>query len=377
MWLTNEMKDQFQIYDTDSHKIMKPNLDAYMYFPTNQEVTEFDDKNPYVSNRKIFEGSVQYNFFEETKLKELKESIHKLNKKKPKTNSPIFNANIPDSKLLRFLQAASFDIRNALEMITNHLEWKKLLDINKISDKTKEILNIGLIYIHGRDCRYRPIINISAKMFEKYKNVYTFLEIKIAIIYLLEYILEHLLIPGQVENWDVIIDCNDVYITSIPTEIQEIISELQNNYPCRLFILYLVNLSGNLDFLWSSIKPLINGITGNKMKLLKISNTKEIFTYINPLHVERKLGGKAADLTQIYFPGFILGQDNLLEGEKKSNILIDIESYKKLVKSKTKVAHCSYLDTMPEVVESDADDESDKDSLDSGKESGDSENNSI
>ena len=194
---------------------------------------------------------------------------NKLNKKKSKTHSPKLNS-IPDSTMLRFLQAASFDITNALEMITNHLEWKKQLDLNKISEKTKEILNIGLIYIHGRDCRFRPIINISAKMFEKYKNVYNFLEIKIAIIYLLEYILENLLIPGQVENWDVIIDCKDVYITSIPAEIQGIISELQNNYPCRLFILYLVNLSGNLDFLWSSIKPLINGITGKKMKLLKI-----------------------------------------------------------------------------------------------------------
>jgi hypothetical protein len=360
-WPTNEIKMEFERNDTDSHKKMKPFLEAFMYFPTNQEIIEFDERNPNASNRKIFEGSVQYNFFEETKLKELKEAIEKFNKKQAKSCSPKLSP-LKDGEMLRFLQASYFDITKTLEMITNHIEWKKTIAFQKVSDKTIEILNIGLIYIHGRDCRFRPIINISAKTFEKYKNIYSFSEIEMAFIYLMEYILENLLIPGQVENWDVIIDCKDVYITSIPAELQSIISHLQNNYPCRLFILYIVNISANLDFLWGSIKPLLDGVTGKKFKLLKSSTTKEIFTYINPFHIERKLGGKAADLNQRFFPGYVPGHDSILEGEKKSNILLDFESYKKLVKSKTKIAHCPYLDTIPEFVESDADDESDKDS---------------
>jgi len=359
IFLTLEMKNEFENFHTDSHKNLKPSLDAYMYFPSKEEVIEFDENNPRESYRRIFDGSIQFNYFEETILKDLKEFIEKFNKKQLKKNLP----KLPDLKnneLLRFLYSSKFDLPKAIDLTVTNSDWRKVSLPCKLTNKMMEILNIGLIYIHGRDCRFRPIINISCKVFENHKEVYALKEIESATIYLLEYIKDFLFIPGQVENWTVVIDLKDVYLTSVPNELQKIITLLQINYPCRLFMLYIINISGNLDFLWSSIKPLLSVNTQRKIKLLKSSNLHEVFTFINPLHLEQKLGGRANNMTSIFFPGYIPNHECLLQGEKKSNIILDYDSYKNLLKTKTKVAICPILETLSENNESDADSDSDE-----------------
>jgi hypothetical protein len=367
--LSLEMKNEFENFHTERHRNLKPSLDAYMYFPPKEEIIEFDENNPKESYRRIFDGSIQYNYFEEAKLKDLKDFIEKFNKKQLKKNLQ----KLPDlnnNELLRFLYSTNFDFPKAIDLIVTHSEWRKVSLPCKLTDRVMEILNIGLIYIHGRDCRFRPIINISANVFEKYKEIYSLKEIEIAIIYLLEYIKDFLLIPGQVENWTVVIDLKDVYITSVPNELQKIITHLQINYPCRLFILYIINICGNLDFMWSSIKPLLNLNTQRKIKLLKSTNFQEIFTFINPMHLEKKLGGKANNMTSIFFPGHIPNNECLLQGEKKSNIILDYNSYKNLLKTKTQVGICPILETSSENNESDADsdsEESKKNLQDNGK----------
>ena len=357
--LSLEMKNEFENFHTERHRNLKPSLDAFMYFPPKEEIIEFDENNPKESYRRIFDGSIQYNYFEEAKLKDLKDFIEKFNKKKLKNNIQ----KLPDLKnneLLRFLYSTNFDFPKAIELIVTYSEWRKVSLPCKLTDRVMEILNIGLIYIHGRDCRFRPIINISAKVFDKHKEVYSLKEIEIATIYLLEYIKDFLLIPGQVENWTIVMDLKDVYITSVPNELQKIITLLQINYPCRLFMLYIINISGNLDFMWSSIKPLLNLNTQRKIKLLKATNIQEVFTFINPMHLEQKLGGKANNMTSIFFPGYVPNNECLLPGEKKANIILDYDSYKNLLKTKTKVGICPILETLIENNESDADSDSDE-----------------
>jgi hypothetical protein len=355
-FLTNEMKLEFQNFNSDRHKYMKPSIDSYMYFPSSEEIIEYDEKNPKASNRRIFEGLIEYNHFEIIKLKEIREAIEKLIKKQI-ISSSINLSSIKDSELLRFLQASQFDSTKSIDMLISNLEWKKLFLPHKLNEIIMEILNIGLIYLHGRDCRFRPIINISAKTYDKYKNKYTFEQIELSIIYLLQYVMDYCLIPGQIENWVVILDLKDIYVTSIPIELQKIITNMLNNYPCRLFIMYIINISGNLDFLWGTIKPLLSNTTQRKIKLLKSSNIKELFTFINPMHVEQKFGGKAINLKDVFFPGHIPKHECLLPNEKKSNIILDADSYSKLLKTKSRVAKCPYLENSNNNNDSDADDE--------------------
>lgn len=82
------------------------------------------------------------------------------------------------------------------------------------------------MYVHGRDHHFRPIIFV---MIKQIKNIlgknYTFDDINRCTIYLTNYVLQYLLIPGQIENWIVFVDFDGVGITDLG-DFQKIISTL-------------------------------------------------------------------------------------------------------------------------------------------------------
>lgn len=72
----------------------------------------------------------------------------------------------------------------------------------------------GLLYMHGRDHRFRPILVLKAIKFNEMKL--TADEVKEFMTYFSEYLLDNALLPGQIENWIMITDLTGIGLTNLP-----------------------------------------------------------------------------------------------------------------------------------------------------------------
>ena len=339
--LTQSIIEEFSNESTTRHLICKPPKEAYYFFPKGTDVIEWDKENPKKTMRRVFEGAIRFNEFEEAILIEFTVELEKYKIKNDKNVK--FPEKWDDSKTLRYIQGSNYNINKAIENLINHFEWRENIFPIKISDKIIEILNLGFIYGHGRDSNFRPIFVINASIFNIYIKHYTVDEWINSFVYFLEYLINNLLIPGQVENWLIILDVANFSMLFIPQELKTIFNVLMNNYKCRMFVMYIVNVSTVLNFLWSTFIRVLDTNTEKKIRLLKKSDMKQIFNYINPEQIEEKFGGKAQNVKSHYFPHWIPSNKFLLENDSVDKI-IDGDKYIELLKNNKKYIHSPYLD---------------------------------
>lgn len=345
------VNEEFTNSDNFRYSTAQPPKEAYLYLPRGIEVIEFDENNPAKSLRRIFQGGVEYNSFEKAKIKDLKLELKKLmitmnNKKQTTSIIEEFN-NMKEADMLRFLQAATFDITITCKNILNNLKWKRINSIgshnffSNVPENIIKILNSGLIYAHGRDSRFRPIIILVPSVYQKISKKFSFSEFEYAIIYLLEYLIRYALLPGQIENLNIICDLNSFSITSIADDFKKILNMVQNNYCCRLYVMYIknmVNIGG-----WSIIKKFINQRSERKIRVLNSENMAELFAFINKKQVEKKYGGMAPNVYNYYFPPIFPSDTYLMEDENKNIILTDEDIYRNLIKSNKELIPSPYL----------------------------------
>ena len=346
--LTQEMQTEFTDYTTIRHKATRLPKKAYLYFPNAKEVIEYETKNLSKLTRKIFEGGVEFICFEKAKLEELEFEIEKYNKKKNTKKKLILPSRWSESNSLRFLQATGFDLKKTVEIILNHLDWRLTNLSQKITNKAMEILNIGFLYVHGRDHRFRPIIHINANIVTQNTKRFDFEDWNCATIYFMEYVIENLLLPGQIENWDIICDLKDVSVMSLPNDFKKILSMLQNNYRCRLFQIFIVNVGSFFNMMWGVIKKIIDKNTEKKIKILKAGNILEIFEIINRSQIERKYCGEAENVKKYFFPPIFPSEVYLTEFENDEGFFVGEEEYKKILKENNKLVASPFIDFVNE-----------------------------
>jgi hypothetical protein len=348
--ITKFDEEDFKNFESGKNKLARPPKEAYLYLPNGEEVIEFDEKNPTKTLRRIFEGGVCYNEFEKLKLKELKEEIEKYNlscykKKTPRLTLP---KDWKEYNSLRNLQATGYNIQKTIENLLQHLVWRKENFPLKITNKAMEILNLGFIYFHGRDNRFRPIMIWSPRVFVKHNKDYSFDDWRIAFIFFMEYAINHLLISGQVENWNLICDIKGISLLSIPNDLKKLIQILQQNYRCRLFVFYIVNIGSFVSLLWGIVKKMVDPSAEKKIKMIKELNSKcEMFSHIHPSQVETKYGGTAKDLEFPFFPPKVPSKTFFLEDDAKyslKKLQISEETYKALIEKNPLMVKSPYID---------------------------------
>lgn len=328
---TYNMEKEVKNFDTNRHLFLKPPLEAYLFIPNDFQIIEVNKDKPQKSLRRIFEGNFEFNQYETTKLNELYKEINKYNSN-PKNIKTHFNINqIKKYEVLRFLQATSFKINETIKLLIDHLNWKNSKFPNfQIRLKTLEILNEGFIYVHGRDCQYRPILVVNAGVYMRIKDKYTFDDWENFIIFFMKFLFENTLISGQVENWNIITDVRNVSIYSIPGDFKKIMNLLSFNYRCRLFVNYIFGMSKFLNIVWKLVQVFLDDTAKKKIKFINDSNKDDIFTYINRCQVEKKYGGDAEDKKGEFFPGFMPSKKFLLNSQDKDKYLVSKENYKLL-----------------------------------------------
>jgi hypothetical protein len=314
----------------ERHEKCKPNKEAYFFFPKEDELMDMEYKNQKNWRRKIFEikGDRRLSDFENTLLESLYQEIK--NQNSINTNSQLNIEGLKESEILRFLQSTSFDIKETIRLLKEHVEWKKTHYPLKINKNVEQILNKGVIYIHGRDNHFRPIIVINAQKYMEYCKKYTYNDFILSVIYLIDYTIQNILIPGQIEQWITIADLRNFSILTMPSDLRKLFYVLQFHYRARLHVIYVVGMNPVLNALWSIVRNLIDSHTNKKIRFIKNNNKDEMFEFINREQLEEKYGGFAPNVSEEFgfFPPIMPSKNYLKDFDHREEMLVSEEKYK-------------------------------------------------
>ena len=351
-----------------------PPLEMYLYFPKKENIV-----------KKILEPKIQiirnifhvHSYFdeEEKKIDILVLTINKEINLNDKENI-IYLDNIRSiiskkEELLRYLNYNKYDVFQTINMFKTLLELlkkNKICDVKKIAytDKIKYMLNSGYIYFLGRDKKFRPIIVIDFRKYEPkiLKNldkkdggtdlIYTLL-------YFFNFIIDMMLLPGQVEQFNVILQIDGMNSSNFINNFKDIIYLIQICFPSRLHLMYIVsfknisessyNLIENFLFLYNKERT----ITINKKKYQNIFNEishetlKEFLEPLNiTLHTNSTLNSNSncsdsslvnlaklekSKTTKIFPP--IINNNNIFDRDDEKNVLMKVDEYLNFISEKT------------------------------------------
>ena len=305
------------------HEKAIPTDEMYRYFPPNEEII-LPDSNPKKNYRFIFNGQPKTEY-EQKKLNEYNDYELKHGK--------LTYPNIwLESDTMRLLQAAEYDLEKTYKTVQDTI---KFINSNPmaINNKIASLLNSGIMYVYGRDHHFRPIIIVSVKTYVNAveKDKYSFEDINTSIIYLMNYIVKYLLVPGQIENWITMIDFKGAGVSDV-SDFKKLLTTL-NSYRGRVFRSFFINVGG---FLKMAVKTAINLFGSSSAKKLKILGSDELDKMqeiISPNNIQRKYGGTAPDVVPGYntnnlFPPRMPSMNYELNGERLN--IISEEAYKEM-----------------------------------------------
>ena len=290
----------------------------------------FRDNNKILS-RRIFDNKRGFLEFEIAAIEKLEEEIIQYNKINinKKLNFPI---NWKKSVTLKFLQSSKFNNKTTIQNMINHIEWKLGYFPFKITENAIEILSkTGFLYCHGRDRSFRPIIVCRAESYLKNLNKYSYDDWINAIVFFVEYVVNYLLVPGQIENWNIIADLTNVSLFGLPTDFQKILKFLQSNYRARLFKVYVHGMNKFLEMLWKIIKTFLQGNVEKKIMFINDSNKNSIFENILPHQLEFKYGGSAKNLIEKIDKEEIINVKSLFPPIIPNNDFLQLEDKIKII----------------------------------------------
>jgi len=276
--------------------------DAYLFFPTVNEI-----KNT-AGVRLIFDGNTKFDDYETKMVGQFKAYAQK--------NSYTLKSLWTDNMIVRFLQANAFKLDKTLTCIKDHTSWRESKPTVELTEPVRKFLEKGLLYVHGRDHKFRPIVVFSAYMLgEKGMDVDLMIE---ALTFFFAFMIDNLLLPGQVENWIFITDLKGLGIASIPFDpIKKLLGFLQHNYRGRLSKMYIVNAPSSVYIPWQMAKKFLQEATVKKIQFYKQQCPEPLFEHANKDQVERKYGGTAPD-RKIYWPLEVPSTNYFLKPQEKA-----------------------------------------------------------
>ena len=323
-----EIENPFYISDPELNELYKnclPPPESYLYFPKDQEIIILNQKKPEKSLRRIFTNVI----FTENEKKWLSDFIN-LIKSKPDTNIPL---NIDTAIFLRFIYSTECNLNKAYNRLSKYINWflnMFPMTINP-TDKIVEVLNCGLIYIYGRDHQFRPIIICQPYIFQKYEKYFNSDDIVNASLFLCQFAVNKMFIPGQIENWVMIINFKGTSFLSLPDPIKKLIQSLSDNFLARLYKCYIIGMSFIIRAVYKLICNFLEEITKQKVVVLEKSNYNKLFDGIREDNLENKFGGLINDLVygenNCLFPPRMPSQFFIKENEDINKILISEKEY--------------------------------------------------
>ncbi len=353
---TSQTEEFKQFCDISSQACKKgfPTRECYLFPIERKTEYEVDINNEdVILSRRIFENKKGYDDHEVAGLKSLYKHIAKNNILNP-DNQLKFTYYWRISETLKFLQASRFDVKTTTENLKNHFEFRNsYFPITSISSKVIEILSkTGFLYVHGRDRFSRPIIVCRAIGYINNLKKFSYDDFLGAIVFFIEYLINFLMVPGQIECWNIINDLNGVSLLTLPSDFHKFLKFLQVNYRCRLNISYVFGMNRILDYLWRVIKNFLDKNVEKKIVFVNENNKDRILDSVLPEQLEKRYGGSADNLfnddgsfvnqDSCLFPPIMPNFDNLNDEDKMK--LFSENSYIKLVKEEKITAVSPFIE---------------------------------
>ena len=158
-----------------------------------------------------------------------------------------------------------------------------------------------------------------------------------ATVFLCEYCKNNLLINGQIENWNMIVNVKGINIISIPDSMKKVMTCLSDNFLAKLYKCYILNLSFFLKILYKIICNFLEEVTVRKFVIINGKSDKTMWNFIRSDNIEKRFGGEAEDLiyddNNLFPPNMPLNRKFLLDNEKRNEILISKDEYIKRLKN--------------------------------------------
>jgi hypothetical protein len=203
----------------------------------------------------------------------------------------------------RFLSRARGDPKKAVTLMQATQDWRlEYFKAGPVADEqVEEDLKHGIVYFTGRDSALRPTIVVRPKRIpqEWYKLKCIDRMIRV-LIFCMEYMMFYMLLPGRIENTNVIIDLKGLGLSQIPiSAIGDMMKVMSHHYIGRVFKFYVVNLSWTLNTLSVPVKAFLTD--RQKQKLCILDDVKALAKDFAPHHLEEDLGGTRPIITK-YFP---------------------------------------------------------------------------
>jgi hypothetical protein len=320
--------DSFFINDPDLFEIFKKGLppkEAYYYFPKGKEIIDLHKKKPEKHNRRIF-INVPFLEVENNWLEKFKEIIasHPENKLPEYWN---------DGLNLAYIYSVECKLDKAYERMINYFKWyKSFFPLNiQPGDNCVKVLNSGFLYIFGRDHQFRPLIICQPYILQDCLNKYSDSDIMNASIFICQYMANYMLIPGQIENWIMIVNMDGTSVLSLPDSVKKLINNMSEYFIARLYRCYILGLNAILRIIYKIICNFVEKTTVEKVIILDNKDDPRKHNDINPENLEERFGGKAQnciyDQENSLFPPRMPSNNFFLENENPEDILITEEEY--------------------------------------------------
>ena len=318
----------FFIKDRELFEIFKrgiPPKEAYYFFPKGKDVLEEHNKKPEKNLRRIF-INVPFLEIENKWLDKYKEIIAK----HPENKLPDY---WNDGLNLAYIYATECKLEQSYKRMIEYFKWyKSFFPLNiQPGDKVVQVLNSGFLYAFGRDHQFRPLLICQPYILQKCLKLYSDDDIYNASIFICQYMVNYMMIPGQIENWIMIVNMDGTSILSIPESVKKLMNALSNYFIARLFRCYILGLNAFLRIIYKIICNFVEKTTVEKVIVLDDKNDKRKDKDINPENIEERFGGKATDLIydveNALFPPRMPSNNFLLDNENPKDILITEEQY--------------------------------------------------
>ena len=292
-------------------------LQAYLYFPIENSKHQ----------RKLYEGNIQLSQKENDLLNKISATL-----------SP---TKISKSDILRYIYHCGFKEKNVIKLINQYIISKShylKYSIENPPDSIMKLLNIGFIYVIGRDNQFRPIIMIDIPKVKDVQNKLQKEQMHEVLFYFFSFIIEYLMLPGQIEKWSVIMLSKNESL-EYSKDFNFVFNNIIDSFPCRLHSLDIIECDDISAIMWKFFKIAIENKVRKKDLVTIYKSNDKSYKYLknmNKEQLERKAGGSLINKTDNFFPPDMSNTKTFVEGNFNVKYLISKEEYSKKMQKESR-----------------------------------------
>lgn len=215
------------------------------------------------------------------------------------------DASFSDATFLLYWNAKNYDMQKTVMSIHHHMKYRQnFIPRPMLTDKVANLVNSGLYYIHGRSKFHSPIVVFNCAVlrdlwragqldFEGFCGLQHYIN---------RYMLQNMIVPGQVEKWLVISDIAHYTVKEVPLALmKQSITEISSSYVETLNLSCMINLTWMQQMFLKFLISLVDETTQRRY-IFPDSNADALLKYVHPSQLEEKYGGTAPNATRFFPP---------------------------------------------------------------------------